>query len=398
MPTRLSDLQISRLKPGRRELSDSLVPGLQLRVGDRARSWTLLYRFGGKQRRLGLGRWPAVKVRDARRLAKEALAKAAAGEAPATAAEEDEQAALGSFEALAAAFVEKHVRQRHKRAQESEQMIRGKLVKPWAGRPASSITRADVRDVIGLQLDAGRQRTAAKVLIMIRTLFAWAVDRGLVEANPADGIRAPARLKSRDRVLSDQELAAVWHAAGKLGWPWNAFIRLLTCTALRRDEIARLRWSEVDQERRCLVLAGERTKSGRRIEAPLNTLAVEIIEDLPQVGGPDGWLFPSRHAAAGTPISGFNKLKAKLDKLSGVNDWQLHDLRRSAASVMARLGVAAPVLAKVLNHSPGAGLSGVLGVYVRHSFDAEARSALEAWSRELQRIIGRDSPQVLRLR
>jgi integrase len=395
MATRLTDLGISRMTSGRRDLSDSLVPGLQLRVGDRARTWSLLYRCAGKQRRLTLGRWPAVSVAEARRLAKETLAKVEAGEDPASAPEAAQGAGAGTFEALAAAYVERHVKSRHKRAREAEQTIRGKLVKPWSGRPVGSITRGDVRDVLERELAAGRERTANKVLVMTRRLFAWGLDRGLVESNPAADIRRPGREQSRDRVLTDQELAAVWHAAGELGWPWSGFVRLLACTALRRDEIARLRWDEVDLERRVLVLAGARTKSGRPVQAPLNTLAVETIAGLPQIG--NGWVFPSRRQTVDTPISGFGKLKTRLDALSRVRGWRLHDLRRTAASAMAGLGVAPQVLARVLNHSPGAALPGVLAVYNRHSYDAEARAALEAWSRELERIIGRGEAKVVRI-
>jgi integrase len=394
MATRLTDLAVGRLT-GRRDISDTLVPGLQLRVGDRAKAWSLLYRVCGRQRRLGLGRWPAVGVADARRLAKDALAKAAEGEDPAA----NRRAAapkLDTFEGLAAEYVERHIRPRHKRARETEQMIANKLVKPWRGRPIASITRHDVLTVLDAELDAGRERTANKVLVVVRRLFAWAVERGIVESNPAASIRKPGREATRDRVLSDAELTAIWHAAGAAGWPWSGLVRLLACTALRRDEIAKLRWPEIDLQRRVLVLAGERTKSGRPQETPLSALAVETIEGLPRLG--DGWVFPARRFASDNPVSGFAKMKIRLDQLSGVSDWRLHDVRRTAASHMARLGVAPQVLARVLNHSAGAALPGVLAVYNRHSYDAEARAALDAWSRELERIIGRGEPKVVRLR
>ncbi len=129
--------------------------------------------------------------------------------------------------------------------------------------------------VLDVEMDAGRERTANKVLVVIRRLFAWAIERGLVETNPAAAITKPGREVTRDRVLSDAELSAIWHAAGEMGWPWSGLVRLLICTALRRDEIAELRWSEIDAERRCLILSGERTKSGRAQETPLNALALE---------------------------------------------------------------------------------------------------------------------------
>jgi integrase len=361
----------------------------------------LLYRVRGdrKQRRLGLGRWPGIGVAEARGLAKDALAKAEAGEDPASepdAAQEPQEARLDTFEAVAELYIERQIRHRRKRARAAEQMIENKLVAPWRGRPISTITRTDIRDVVDRDLDRGCEPAANKALLMARNLFAWALDRGLVQTNPAAGIRKPGRERSRDRVLSDQELSAIWHAAGTAGWPASGLIRLLICTALRRDEIARLSWDEIDLVRRMLVLSGARTKSGRPVEAPLNTLALETIEALPRLG--DGWVFPARRHTTNNPISGFGKLKARLDQLSGVASWRVHDIRRTVASGMARLGTPPQVLARVLNHSPGAGLPGVLSVYNRHGYDAEARAALEGWSRELERIIGRGEVKVVNLR
>jgi integrase len=257
-----------------------------------------------------------------------------------------------------------------------------------------------VRAVLDRELDAGRERACNKLLVIARRLFSWAQDRGMIENNPAAGIRKPGLEQSRDRVLANAELSSIWTAAGELGPIWCGFIRLLIATGLRRSEISRLKWSEVDLERKVLVLAGTRTKSGKAIEAPLNTLAIETIKSLPRIveADGDGWLFPSRHAAAGTPISGFNKLKAKLDTLSGVQNWRLHDLRRTAAAAMAKAGIALPVLSRVLHHSPGPAMAGVLAIYARYEFDREAAAALEVWSRELERVIGRGGAKVVAIR
>jgi integrase len=385
---RLTELSVARAaaKPGERhELADGLVPGLQLRVGERGKSWTLLFRARGKQRRLKLGTWPTIGLADARKLAKAALLKVAAGEDPA-----DDAPRPATFEAVELEFIERHIRRRHKRPQDVETILR--RLAPWHGRPIGSITRADVLRVLDAELDAGHQRTANKLLGLIRQLFAWAIERGLAESNPALGIRRPGQERSRDRVLSDAELAAIWHAAGTMGWPWSGLISLLILTGLRRDEVADLSWSEIDLERRILVLPAARTKSGRPQTTALNALAVETIEALPRLG--DRWVFPAR---SGRPISGFSQGKARLDALSGVTGWRLHDLRRSAASGMAKLGVTPQALARVLNHSARAGLPGVLSIYNRHSYDSEARAALDAWGRELARIIGRAEPKVVRL-
>jgi len=380
-------------KTGRVDVWDSVLPAFGLRVSATGRRvWIAAIRKPGSRNptRQSIGTYPELSLADARTKARELMAHPAATRtAP----------RLETFEAVAAEYITRHVKARHKRALETEQMIQNKLVAPWRGRPVASIGRHDVLSVLDVEMDAGRERTANKLLVVVRRLFAWAIDRGLLAEgalNPAAAITKPGREASRDRVLSDAELAVVWRAAGEMGWPWSGLARLLICTALRLSEVAELRWTEIDLERRCLILSGERTKSGRSQETPLNGLAVETIGELPRVA--DGYVFPANRHGSDNPVSGFSKMKRRLDQLSGVQNWRLHDLRRTAASHMARLGVAPQVLARVLNHSPGAALPGVLAVYNRHSYDNEARAALEAWSRELERITGRSETKVIALR
>jgi integrase len=145
-------------------------------------------------------------------------------------------------------------------------------------------------------------------------------------------------------------------------------------------------WRDLDLDRRIWTLPRELTKADRVHEVPLSDLALEIIGNLPRVG--DGWTFPAGRASSKNPISGFSKFKLKLDRLSGVAHWRLHDLRRTAASEMARLRQPPHVIGAILNHSPGT-LMGITAVYNRHRYTDEKRQALDAWAREVERIIGR---------
>ena len=148
-------------------------------------------------------------------------------------------------------------------------------------------------------------------------------------------------------------------------------MRLLILTGQRRGEVAGMEWSELDFEKRLWTLPRERVKNDRRHEVPLSPQAIVALEGLPRVS--DRFVFSLN---ATSPINGFGKDKERLDDLSGMADWVLHDLRRTVASGMARLGVSLAVIEKVLNHVSGS-FAGIVGVYQRHEFAEEKRQALE---------------------
>jgi integrase len=195
-------------------------------------------------------------------------------------------------------------------------------------------------------------------------------------------------------VLTDSELRSVWQAADTAGGPFGALVKLLILTGQRRDEVARMTWSEIDTEARLWTLPGERTKNDQPHEIPLNKPAMAILKALPRIG--------ERFALTSTgeaPSSGYSKGKRRLDALlpPDMPDWRLHDLRRTVASGMARLGVSLPVIEKVLNHTSGS-FAGIVGVYQRHGFSDEKRKALETWGRFVAALIERQAPNVISIR
>jgi integrase len=169
----------------------------------------------------------------------------------------------------------------------------------------------------------------------------------------------------------------------------------LIATAARRTEVATMRWSDLDFERRIWTIPRELNKADRTHEIPLCDLALETIANLPCINA--DLVFPSRRPASDGPATGFSKAKTRLDRISGVSNWRYHDLRRTAASGMARLGHPPHVVGAVLNHAPGA-THGITAVYVRHRYEVEKRHALEAWGREVERIIGRGEAKVIPIR
>jgi integrase len=213
---------------------------------------------------------------------------------------------------------------------------------------------------------------------------------------PCAGVKPPTAERARDRVLSDEELRLVWQAADKLGGAFAPLVKLLALTGQRRDEVARMRWEEVGIENRLWTLPAERTKNNQPHEVPLSNAALAILEKVPRVKESPFVLTTNGGAS---PASGYSKNKRRLDALLPLDmpPWRLHDLRRTCASGMARLGINLPVIEKVLNHASGS-FAGIVGVYQRHSFADEKRAALEAWGRHVEGLIsGKPAGKVVRL-
>ena len=160
-----------------------------------------------------------------------------------------------------------------------------------------------------------------------------------------------------------------------LGWPFGPLVKLLILTGQRRDEVARMPWAELDLAERLWRLPRERTKNNRPHEIPLSDAAMAVLDSMPRIDGP--YVFSTNGEG---PASNYAKNKRKFDALlpADMPAWRLHDLRRTVASGMARLGIGLPVIEKVLNHTSGS-FAGIVGVYQQHTFADEKRQALEAW-------------------
>lgn len=287
-------------------------------------------------------------------------------------------------------FVERHAKPntRPATAAETERSLKREVVGRWKGRRLSTITKADVHELLDEIVDRGSPIAANRLLATFRKCCSWAVERGLIEKSPCDGVKPPAIGKSRDRVLSDAELKRVWRACDALGYPFGPMIQLLIVTAQRRDEVSGLTWQELDLDAKAWTLPRARAKNNVEHVTPLSTAALAIISGLPKIGTEPSFLFTTTGRG---PVSGFSKAKTMLDKMlaaDGAGDfphWTFHDLRRTGATGLARIGVNLPVVERILNHV-GASFSGVAGVYQRHSFDTERRHALDAWAEHIKRL------------
>ena len=243
----------------------------------------------------------------------------------------------------------------------------------WKSKPIDTLDRAtahELLDEIAMEHGTGAAREVRK---HITKFFNWAVDRGLLTASPVAGMRRPELgYVARERVLTMDELKAIWAAADKMGYPFGPMVRLLILTAQRRAEIAGLRRDWMLADKAAFEVPAGSYKTDRPQVVPLSAPAVAIVEALPKWNSGD---FLLSTTAGKVPISGFSKAKARLDKFSKVDGWTLHDLRRSAATHMARLGIAQEHIERVLGHA----IEGVAGTYNRYSYLDEKRAALETW-------------------
>lgn len=383
----LTDAKVAAIKApskGQDEHRDAKITGLRLRVGTTGKkTWIVRARAGEKVINKKLGSYPSMGLAAAR--------KAAEGLLDAIARDGGTEAIERTFGAVAEAWIEKVAKPKNDSWKQQQRRLEMYVYPAWKDRRIAEIRRADVRDLIeGIEGDVLPNR----VLTVIKTVFRFALSRDWLEASPVEGIEKPKAETERDRVLDMAESARVWNAAELLGFPMGQFVRMLALTAQRRTEVAGMRWADVDLEAATWTLRSVDTKSERTHLVPLPKPAVELLKAAPKLGE---YVFTTDGE---THVSGFAKAKSRLDGFIAAGKsppapWTLHDLRRSAATHMVRLGVLEEVVGRVLNHAP----KGVTAkVYALHSYAPEKRSALDRWASELMRAVdGKSTDNVVPL-
>jgi integrase len=409
MAKALTAASIEKAKPNpdkRQEIPDGLLAGLYLIVQPSgSKSWAVRYRRGTKPRKHTLGPYPTLGLLEAREQARKALLRVQAGGDPGLEKKIERRRAIDgkdSFEAVARLFIERHQRKKNRSWREAARLlgiipdpderdsddpktfvlVKNSITVRWRDQRVSEIKKADIIALLDDTVDRGAPIVANRTLATLRKLFNWSIERDLIEANPCTGVKPPAKEKSRDRVLSDDELGRVWTATEEIGWPFGPLIQLLILTAQRRDEVGALEWSELDLDKALWTLPRGRVKNDSGHEVPLSPTAVAVIQKLRRING-SKFVFTTNGK---TPVSGYPKAKNAIVEKSGVHEWRIHDLRRTVATGLARIGIALPVIERILNHVSGS-FGGIVGVYQRHDFAAEMRAALDAWAREVKRIV-----------
>jgi integrase len=413
----LTDIAIKKLLASppkkRREVPDGKVSGLYFVLQPTgAASWALRYRADGAPRKLTLGAHPAIGLAAARRRAHEAIGDVAGGKDPAAAKQAARAAAKAEREAsedevarVVDLFIERYAKTKTRDWAETERLLTKEVASRWKGRRLSHITKANVNDLLDSIVDRGAPIGANRVFAQLRKMCNWAIGRGLIEKNPCDGVNAPSPETKRERVLDDAEITLVWAAADKLGYPFGPVLKLLILAGQRRDEVAGMRWSEIDLETKVWTLPGARSKNRREHQVPLSDSAVAILKALPRHEKVD-FVFST---TGKTSVSGFSKVKVNIDasiaeqlreggEHTPMAGWIIHDIRRSVATNLQKLGVRLEVTEAVLGHVSGS-RAGVVGIYQRHDWADEKRAALDAWARRLDAIVtGTETSNVVELK
>lgn len=417
MPTtRITKTSVDAAKPGEKDwvLWDDRLGGFGLKVTPAgSKVYIYQYRMGGrgtKVRRFTIGKHGKLTTEGARKKA-EALALSAANgiDPQAEKVKETRKAIDLAFkpylERFRAGCLVKEWPATHKYA---HSLLVTHAVPAIGNTPLPDITRKDVKAALAPVLD--KTATASNLFAVLRRMFSWAVEQEDIERSPIEGMKPPPLPPSRDRVLSDEELALVWRAAGSLGYPFGPLVHLLILTGARREEVAAMGWSELDRSSLTWSLPAARVKNAQAAENALSGAAVGILDELAVRFGVEGrwprsgFVFSTTGA---TSISGYSRAKRRLDKtileMADQDDlpvpeaWRLHDLRRTLATGLQRLGVRLEVTEAVLNHVSGS-RSGIVGIYQRHNWKDEKRAALEAWAVHVERLLtGGDNSNVVQM-
>jgi len=383
-----TDLMLRKLTAGGREryeVWDQRIPGFGLRISKAGtKTFMLVYRHRGRSRRMTIGRYPVLSLSEARDKAIDALRQVEAGTDPILEAEKAVDTSL-QFDAVVDEFVEKHCKIHNKpsTARETERALKKHFVSRWGKRDIRDIQSGHINQILDKLVMGGTPIEANHVLANLKTLFSWCVDRDMLAISPCHKIRKPAKQNSRSRVLTDNELTRVWRAFDAEGYPFGYMGKLLMLTAQRRGEVTEMRWSQIDADRKIWTIPSELAKNSREHMLPLTDGALAILKSVPRLS--DNRVFPARNNDVNA-ISGFTRAKLRFDKLSGVGEWTIHDLRRTVATGLAMLGVAPHVIERVLNHVSGT-FAGVAGVYNRFQYQEEMRAALALWERHVTKLV-----------
>jgi integrase len=406
MKTKLTDRFIRTRKPpanGRIVIADTAVPGLSLRINpassknpDGLRYWLFRYRPRHQARRSTvLGPYPALSLAEARQRAGD-ISNAANKGIDLLAEEERQAEERRKVEARARTIREvgddylSHVEGHLKSYRDINSRFRNHIFPALGHRLIGDVRRADIVELLDkLQHEDGLCHTTNRVRESLICLFGYAIERQLVETNPAAGTKRRMVERPRERVLSPNELRLLWQALDRISNPGRSYVRILMLTGCRRQEARAMQWSELDLEGGLWSLPSQRTKAARPHEIPLSEAAAEIISSMPRRG-------PYVFTIDGRRPMTVHQIKARLARESGIENWRLHDLRRTLRSGLAELGVSYEIAERVIGHA----MPQLERTYNVFTYREEKRRALERWARHLTVVVtdGHSAPNVVPFR
>jgi integrase len=407
----LTDRFCERIKPLKTQTDyfDSNMKGLALRVSEGGRkAWSFLFTSPkyGKRARITLGAYPATSLAVARARALEAKGHVEAGNDPRDVFAAQDASAM-TMANLIDSYMEKHVRPNLKSAKHMEERLSANVTPAIGSIKLADLHRRDINRAIDPIVGRNRPTQARLVYTDLRGMLNWAVARGDLDRNPMDGMTAPAQVAVRERALSDEEIKTLWN-----GLPTSLpkskacqhIIKLCLVTAQRVGEVAGMRREELDLKPPTWSLPGSRTKNGHPHLVPLSDLALNILEEaIADVGEKSEMVFLNDEGSGPLPAHAVARTIGRAQQAGegrpmgrfGIAHWTAHDLRRTALTGMAKLGVPPIVLGHVANHRTTTKAGVTLGVYIQHGYQKEVRDALELWADRLDAIIAGANAKVV---
>ena len=322
--------------------------------------------------------------------------------------------AKSTFAAAARDFIEQYASKKTRRWRETARLlglaypltggeptpIKGGLCERWSDKPIAEIDGHDIHSLVdetrrsgapGLERrsDGPTEARARVMLSCLSKMFGWLVQHRRVSQNPCKDVHRPEASRARDRVLTDAEIVKFWRATDAERKEFSALLKLLLLTGCRLNEVAGMTRAELSDDGATWNIPGARTKNKRPHVVPLAPLARKMVGS-----GSEGFVFTT---TGRSPVSGWSKIKRRLDEAMKIPPWRLHDLRRTAATGMAEIGIAPHIVEAALNHISGA-KAGVAGTYNRAAYAAEKRAALERWASHVQGLVSERPANVVKMR
>lgn len=373
---KLTDRALKCYKPTEKpvEYWDTVHKGFGVRINPTGKkTFFVRYSFGGRRRRIMLGPYPYLKLHEAREKAKEVIGHVVRGIDPQA---KDESI---TFAELAEHYLELHAKRKKRSWREDERMIRRELLPEWESLRVKEIQRRDLIPILDRIMDRGAPTTANRTRALVSKIFNFGIERQFVGHNPVFGVSKPAPERRRDRFLSEDEIRTLWiYLAGEGSIMARTFMaRLLT--AQRGVEVMSMRWEDLDDS--WWTIPAGVVKNKMQHHVPLSRQTRQVIDSLRPLNGRSEYVFASPKKPD-RPITWPVWTCRRLCDRIGFR-FVPHDLRRTAATHMARMGVQRIVLAKILNHAD----NGVTAIYDRSTYDREKQEALTMWGDRVEMIV-----------
>jgi integrase len=391
---KLTDRQIKALKPlsTRFEVWEDNGKGFGVRVSPAGRkSFIYMYRFQGNSRRMTLGVYPEMSLANAHASHATARQLLDKGQDPGTVEQDKKEASQRSpsVKRLVEEYIEKYAKVRKRSWKEDERILHKDVIPRWGNRKAKDVTRRDIILLLDEIVERGASIQANRTLAAIRKMYSFAMGRGVLDASPCVAIPAPSEENMRNRVLTKEEIKIFWDNldTAKMEKATGLVLKLQLVTAQRKGEVASAKWTDFDLNLGWWTIPAEESKNKKPNRIPMTPLASQLLKEIKTLSGESIWLFPSPREGQHIAETSIDHAVRENSEHFGIDHFTPHDLRRTASTEMASMGIDDNTIDKILNHIPAK----LKKTYNLYSYDLEKKKALRKWDKELQSILN-DQP------